>query len=300
VTGAGGQLGRDLMDALGGRVPDGGRRRALVGPPGPGPGVDVVGVDHVRLAVEDRGAVLAAVDDVRPDVIVHAAAWTAVDACEGDPDRAFAVNALGTRHVAEAARRHRAHLVYLSTDYVFDGTATDPYDEWDRPNPRSVYGRSKLGGESECPDGSTVVRTSWVSGAHGANMVKTVLRLAGGPGELHFVDDQRGSPTFSADLAAALVTLATERLAGTFHVTNQGTTTWFGFARAVLSALGHDPSRVVPVATADLDPPRPAPRPANSVLDNAALRLAGLPLLDEWADALGRLMAVLGVERSPA
>jgi dTDP-4-dehydrorhamnose reductase len=300
VTGAGGQLGRDLVAALGGRVPDGGRRRALVGPPGPGPGVDVIGADHARLAVEDRAAVLGAVDELRPDVIVHAGAWTAVDACQADPDRAFAVNALGTRHVAEAARRHRAHLVYLSTDYVFDGASADPYVEWDRPNPRSVYGRSKLGGERECPDGSTIVRTSWVCGAHGANMVKTVLRLADGPGELHFVDDQRGSPTFSADLAGAVVTLATERLPGVFHVTNHGATTWFGLARAVLSTVGQDPSRVRPVATADLDPPRPAPRPANSVLDNAALRLAGLPGLPEWTDGLERLVAALHLERSPA
>ena len=142
---------------------------------------------------------------------------------------------------------------------------------------------------------ATIVRTAWVCGAHGANMVKTVLRLArSAPADtLRFVDDQHGCPTFTADLARALVRLALDRRPGTFHVTNQGETTWFGFARATLSAAGLDPTRVEPIATADLDPPRPAPRPANSRLDNAALRLSGLPLLPEWTDALDRLVAAL-------
>jgi dTDP-4-dehydrorhamnose reductase len=293
VTGAGGQLGRDLVDAFGGTVPAGGRRCSLYGPDGPGPAVVVVGLDHAALPVDDRGAVLAAVDGLRPDVVVHAGAWTAVDACEADPDRAFAVNALGTRHVAEAAERSGAHLVYVSTDYVFDGRSPRPYVEWDETNPRSTYGRSKLGGERECPPGSTIVRTSWVCGAHGANMVKTALRLARGDGPLRFVDDQHGCPTFTADLAAAVVTLATDRRPGVHHVTNQGATTWFGFVRAVLAAAGHDGDRVEPIATADLDPPRPAPRPANSVLDNAALRLGALPLLPPWEDGLDRLVKAL-------
>jgi dTDP-4-dehydrorhamnose reductase len=293
VTGAGGQLGRDLVDAFGGTVPAGGRRCSLYGPDGPGPAVDVVGLDHAALPVDDRGAVLAAVDGLRPDVVVHAGAWTAVDACEADPDRAWAVNALGTRHVAEAAERSGAHLVYVSTDYVFDGRSPRPYVEWDETNPRSTYGRSKLGGERECPPGSTIVRTSWVCGAHGANMVKTALRLGAGDGPLRFVDDQHGCPTFTADLAAAVVTLATDRRPGVHHVTNQGATTWFGFVRAVLAAAGHDGGRVEPIATADLDPPRPAPRPANSVLDNAALRLGAFPLLPPGEDGLDRLVKAL-------
>ncbi len=165
----------------------------------------------------------------------------------------------------------------------------------------SVYGRSKLGGELELDPGSTVVRTSWVCGAHGANMVRTVLRLAAQPGTMRFVDDQRGSPTFTADLAGALAVLATERLPGTFHVTNAGVTSWFGFARAVLEVAGQDPDRVEPVTTAELDPPRPAPRPANSALDNAALRLMGMALLPEWRDGLERLVAAAGpVAAAPA
>lgn len=291
VTGAGGQLGTDVVAALSGRVPTGGRANdPATGRLGARSPCDVIAADHARLDVSDRGAVLAAVEGVRPHVVVHSAAWTAVDACEGDPDRALAVNGLGTRHVAEAARRFGAHVVYLSTDYVFDGTSTRPYVEWDPPNPVSVYGRSKLAGERELDPGSTVVRTSWVCGAHGANMVRTILRLAGEPGPLQFVDDQRGSPTFTADLAGALAVLATERLPGTFHVTNGGVTSWYGFARAVLDGAGHDPDRVEPITTAELDPPRPAPRPANSVLDNAALRLMGMSLLPDWRDGLERLL----------
>jgi dTDP-4-dehydrorhamnose reductase len=296
VTGAAGQLGRDLVDVLSGQLPAGGRTAR------PSAGVariDVVGTDHSRLDVSDRCAVASIVEAIRPDVIVHCAAWTAVDGCEADPDRAFATNALGTRHLAEAARRHRAHLVYISTDYVFDGRSARPYLEWDVPHPQSVYGRSKLGGEQELDASATIIRTSWVSGAHGANMVRTVLGLATGDGPLRFVDDQRGCPSFTADLAGTVALLATERLPGVFHVTNQGVASWFEFAGAVLAAGGHDLSRLEPIRTADLDPPRPAPRPANSVLDNAALRLTGIPLLPDWHDALSRLVSVLATLAAP-
>jgi len=298
VTGSGGQLGRDLVAVLSGAVAPGGRRSALFGPEGPRAAqAEVLATDHRQLPVEQRAEVLAALEGFAPDVVVHTAAWTAVDGCEGDPEQAYAVNALGTRNVAEASERFGAHLVYLSTDYVFDGTSERPYTEWDDPHPLSVYGRTKLGGERECPPGTTVVRTSWVCGYHGSNMVKTALRLAEGEGTLRFVDDQRGSPTFTADLAAAVATLAVDRRPGIFHVTNGGETTWFDFVRAVLGAAGYDPERVQPCSTAELDPPRPAPRPANSVLDNAALRLGGLPLLPEWQDGLGRLVDAL---REPA
>ena len=304
VTGGNGQLGRDLRDVLAGDVPDGG-----LDPRGPGadgilPLVDegtfeVLSTDIDTLDIVDRTAVKAAADAFRPDIILHGGAYTAVDACESEPDTAFAVNALGTRNVAEAAAGVGAHLVYISTDYVFDGTADRPYLEWDPPNPRSVYGRSKLAGELEVHavggPSATVVRTAWVSGAHGANMVKTVLRLAAGQpdGPLRFVDDQHGCPTFTADLAQAVVRLALDRRPGTFHVTNQGETTWYGFARAVLEATGSDPDRVEPIATSELTPPRPAERPANSRLDNAALRLSGLPMLPMWTDSLARLVGVL-------
>jgi dTDP-4-dehydrorhamnose reductase len=302
VTGGNGQLGRDLRDVLAGAVPDGGLTDTdggILPPVTPGR-FDVLSTDIDTLDVSDRGAVLAAFDGFRPDLVLHGGAYTAVDACESDPDTAFAVNALGTRNIAEASVAVGAHLVYVSTDYVFDGTLDRPYVEWDAPGPRSVYGASKLGGEHEVqsvagPSG-TVVRTAWVSGAHGANMAKTVLRLAAAAsdGPLRFVDDQRGCPTFTADLARAVVRLGVDRRPGIFHVTNQGETTWFGFARATLAAAGLDPEVVQPITSDQLDPARyPAPRPANSRLDNAALRLAGLPLLPHWTDALDRLVTVL-------
>jgi dTDP-4-dehydrorhamnose reductase len=274
VTGAGGQLGPDLVAAC------------------QAAGDEVIACDRVAVDLGDRDSVLAAITGTAPDVVVNAGAWTAVDACEADPDRAWRVNALGVRHVMDAARRVGAHVCHVSTDYVFDGTKLDPYVEWDRPNPQSAYGRSKWGGEQEVDPGSTVVRTSWVCGEHGHNMVKTVLSLADRP-ELAFVDDQRGSPTFTADLAVAIRRLVVERRPGRFHVTNQGDTSWYELVRDVLAAAGHDPGKVRPIKTDELDPPRPAARPANSVLDNAALRLSDLPLLPHYRDSLARLVARL-------
>jgi dTDP-4-dehydrorhamnose reductase len=274
VTGAGGMVGREVVEAL---APH-----------------DVIGVDHTRLDVSDRDAVLAIVGSVNPDAVVHCAAMTAVDACETDPDRAFLVNALGTRFVVEAARRARAYVVALSTDYVFDGTQPQPYHEWDPPNPMSVYGRSKLAGEIEVDGAGAVVRTSWVIGRFGANMAKTILRLAGGDAPLRFVDDQRGCPTVAADLATMLRTFVVERLPGTWHVTNQGAVSWFEFAQEVLRAAGYDAARVEPIATKELDPPRPAPRPANSVLDNRALRITGRTLLPDFRESLPTLVRALG------
>jgi dTDP-4-dehydrorhamnose reductase len=283
VTGAAGQVGSELAAEL--------QRRAAVrhhGSPW-----HIAATTRAQLDVASRDSVLAAVVSAQPQVIIHPAAWTAVDDCEADPDRAFRVNALGTRHVAEAARLVGAHLCYLSTDYVFDGRSDRPYLEWDEPNPMSVYGRSKLAGERELAASATIVRTAWVCGRNGSNMAKTVLRLASDRTTLHFVDDQRGSPTLASDLARKVVDLAVARRPGVFHVTNQGSTTWYGFAREVLRLAGHDPNRVQPIATEHLDPPRPAPRPACSVLDNAALRLAGDELLPSWEDALGRLVGDL-------
>ena len=273
ITGAGGQLGRDLVEVF------------------TAAGDEVVGCDHAALDVGDRDAVLQAVAWVAPDSVVHAAAWTAVDACEADPDRAFRVNALGTRHVAEAARRAGAHLCYVSTDYVFDGTAGRPYTEWDATNPLSVYGRSKLGGERELHPGATTVRTSWVCGLHGKNFVRTMLRLARERETVRVVADQHGCPTFTPDLARMIRRLVVARLPGTFHVTNQGPTTWFDLARATFAAAGLNPERVEPISTREY--PVPAPRPAWSVLDNAALRLQGIPLLEEWQAPLERLVKEL-------
>jgi dTDP-4-dehydrorhamnose reductase len=254
---------------------------------------DVIAATHERLDVTDRDAVVGSVCELQPDVIVHCGAWTAVDACESDPDKAYNVNALGTRHVSDGARRVGAYVIYVSTDYVFDGTKPQPYVEWDACSPKSVYGSSKHGGELEIDPGNAIVRTSWVFGVHGNNIVKTILRLAAGDAPLAFVDDQIGSPTCAGDLAIAIARIAGARLPGVFHATNQGVASWHEVAQEVLRAAGHDPARVAAVKTADLDPPRPAPRPANSALDNAALRLQGLPLLPHWRDAIERTVKVL-------
>ena len=302
ITGADGQLGRDLLDALAGRVPVGGRRCALLGPEGPRDGLshEVLATDIGNMRVDDRDAVLQVFERFRPELVLHGGAFTAVDLCESEVDSAYAVNAVGTRHVADAAGRVGAHLVYVSTDYVFDGTSRRPYREWDPPCPTSVYGMSKLAGERECRPGSTIVRTSWLCGAHGKNIVGTALRLAEGEGPLRFVDDQHGSPTFTADLAPAIVTLGLDRRPGVFHVTNSGATTWWGFVRAVLAEAGADPERVLPIRTAELDPPLAAPRPSYSVLDNMALRLSGLPALPDWQDALARLVPALVAQKAAA
>jgi dTDP-4-dehydrorhamnose reductase len=268
VTGAGGQLGRDVVHAFGDH--------------------DVVGCDRAALDVSDRDAVLAATLTVQPDVIVHTAAWTAVDACEDDIDRAFAVNALGPRHVAEAARRCGAHLIHVSTDYVFDGTSPVPYREWDTTNPQSVYGKSKLAGEHEVGPDATIVRTAWVCGTHGKNFVKTMLRFVDERDTWSVVNDQQGSPSFTPDLAGGIRRLAVDRRPGLFHLTNQGSTTWYDLAREVLGLAGADPDRIQPISTAEYA--APAPRPANSVLENAAWKAAGLPLLPDYHDPLERFV----------
>jgi dTDP-4-dehydrorhamnose reductase len=272
VTGAGGQLGTDVAAYCRSR------------------GDDVIAADRAVLDISNRSAVLGLLTTLRPDAVINCAAWTAVDACEGDPDRAWLHNALAVRWLREGCELAGSHLVQISTDYVFDGTKPEPYVEWDQPNPASVYGQSKLGGEREAGPSATIVRTSWVVGEYGSNMVKTILRLAGERPSLAFVADQRGCPTFTGDLAVMLRRLAVERRSGLHHVTNQGAMSWYEFARLVVSAAGRDPEMVSPIATADLQPARPAPRPANSVLDNAALRLQGIALLPPVEESLGAVV----------
>lgn len=278
VTGARGQLGTEVV------------RRFRAG------GAEVVAADRSRLDLTDPGAASLQIVGLGGfDIVVNAGAWTAVDDCEADPDRAYLVNALACRWLADACRQTGTHLVQVSTDYVFDGEKSEPYHEWDEPNPQCVYGVSKLAGEREVRahlPGAAIVRTSWVFGEHGHNMVKTVLSLRDRD-ELAFVDDQRGCPTSAADLADAIWTLTEQRTPGTFHVTNQGATSWYGFVRDVLELAGEDPDKVRPITTAELDPPRPAPRPANSVLDNAALRLSGLPLLRHYREPLHEVVRAL-------
>ena len=276
ITGALGQLGSDLV--LSAQMS----------------GHQVVAASHNDLDITDKSQVGRVVGEANVDAIIHAAAWTAVDACESDSQKAMAVNRDGTANIVSVAREYGARVIYISTDYVFDGTKSTPYTESDLPNPQSVYGASKLAGEQQI-DLTTdqIVRISWVCGEHGANMVKTILRLAASNPTLTFVNDQIGSPTFTSDAAPAIVELATSDSAGIWHLTNQGSTSWFGFARDVLSAAGQDPNRVIATTTELLQPARPAKRPANSVLDNARMRQANLTMLDDYHIPLQRLVDVL-------
>ncbi|WCO65833.1 dTDP-4-dehydrorhamnose reductase [Iamia majanohamensis] len=274
VTGGTGQVGRAVVE----QAQDAGHE--VTAPPHRGPG----GCD-----VADAPAVDALVAAVRPDLVVHAAALTDVDGCEHDPDRAHRVNVGGTAHLAAAATRVGAHVVLLSTDYVYDGDLRRPYVEADPVGPLSVYGATKLAAEGRLGPAATVVRTSWVSSPTGG-VVPTVLRLAREQdGPLRFVDDQWGSPTVADDLAVPLLALGLDRRGGIWHVAGRGAATWCDVARRTLAAAALDPDRVEGVATASR-PPRPARRPRATVLDTAALEAEGLGL-DPWEEAVDRLVA---------
>ncbi len=269
ITGAGGQLGTDLCATL---ASD-----------------DVHPLRRGDLDISDAAAVAEVIASVQPDVIVNAAAYTLVDAAESDEDAAYRVNAAGPAVLAAALSGTPARLIHVSTDYVFAGDASRPYEVDDPTGPKSAYGRTKLAGEIAVrellPEASYVVRAAWVYGATGGNFVKTMARLERSRETVDVVDDQRGSPTWSADLARALVELGRSAAPpGVYHGTNTGETTWFGLARAIFEELGADPGRVQPTTTDAF--PRPAPRPAYSVLSDAAWKAAGLTPLPPWRDAL--------------
>jgi dTDP-4-dehydrorhamnose reductase len=274
VTGAGGQLGHDLLDAFAGD--------------------DVVGLTRQQLDVSVEADVVAAVRDHAADVVVHAAAYTKVDACEAEPELCWKVNALGPWWVARACELAGAAMVYLSSDYVFDGRAGRPYTEFDPVNPQSAYGRGKEAGERlvrQTLAEHYVVRTSWVLGTHGGNFVRTMLRLARQREAVSVVDDQTGSPTFTFDLAPAIRRLAVTGRYGTYHLTNRGHCTWFELARATFQEARLD-VELTPTDTASFG--APAPRPAFSVLDNLMARMTGLDPLPEWQSSLPRLVGELG------
>ncbi|MEV4074742.1 dTDP-4-dehydrorhamnose reductase [Nonomuraea fuscirosea] len=274
ITGAGGMLANDALD-----------RTALTGEP-------VLALGRGELDVRDRRAVRDFVSAYRPRVVLNCAGWTAVDDAEANEADALAVNGTAVRWLAEACDLVGARLVQVSTDYVFDGTATLPYLEDARTGPVNAYGRSKLAGEAAALEhGHYVVRTEWLYGAHGVNFVRTMIRLAGERPTLDVVDDQRGQPTWSADLADYLVRLAQSDLPpGVYHGTSSGETTWCGFAKEIFALLGEDPGRVRPVPSARLS--RAAVRPANSVLAHTRWQP-----IRHWREALHAAWPVLAMSR---
>ncbi len=285
ITGGAGQLATELAHVLG---------RCH----------DVVTMSRSELDVTRLAQLSAVVDEIQPELVVNAAAYTDVDGCESDRDRAFRVNALGARNVALAAHRVGAKLVHISTDYVFDGSKAGPYVEFDPPNPLTAYGKSKLLGEALVKEQTHkffIVRTAWLYGAEGKNFVKTMLRLAQERDELSVVHDQRGTPTCVTDVALRIGELAQTELYGTYHCTSEGDATWYEFALEIFSIVGWvleesgdgvtivrrkegRPLVVRSVSTGEY--PRPAPRPRNSVLENFMLKLEGLGDMPDWREAL--------------
>lgn len=267
ITGAGGMLGSDLQTALGGRAVTAASRHEL----------DIVDAEAARDAVRGH------------DVVINAAAYTRVDDAESHEDDALRVNAIGAENLARAAADEGAVLVQLSTDYVFGGGATSPYAEDAPLAPMSAYGRTKAEGERRAqaahPEGTVIVRTAWLYGQHGPNFAATMLALAAQRDTLTVVDDQRGQPTWTRDLAEQIVRLLDSGArSGVVHGTSSGETTWFGFARAVFEEAGLDPERVQPTDSSTFV--RPAPRPAYSVLGHDGWARLGLEPIREWRSAL--------------
>jgi dTDP-4-dehydrorhamnose reductase len=270
VTGAAGMLGHDVTAAA------------------TAAGHDVIALARADLDISDAAAVHAAVAGARPDAVINCAAWTDVDAAEGAEADATVVNGDGAGHVAIAAARAGAHLVHVSTDYVFDGRASDPYAEDAPTAPQGAYGRSKLRGEAllaAAGGDAAIVRTSWLFGRHGRNFVATMLRLGAERDAVDVVDDQVGSPTWTGHLGPALVAVAEARLTGVLHIAGAGSCSWFDFARETFRVAGLD-CEVRPQSTEALG--RPAPRPAYSVL---ASTRADTPTLPAWSEGLAAYLA---------
>jgi dTDP-4-dehydrorhamnose reductase len=278
ITGAGGMLGQDLVSLL--------RRE----------GARVTGLARQDLDVTDVAAIAAALRRARPDVVVNCAAWTAVDDAETHEAAALAVNGRGPAGLAAACASSGARLVQVSTDYVFDGTARQPYPEDAVPAPLTAYGRTKLAGEEavlgQLGDAGYVVRTAWLYGASGPNFVRTMIRLERLRPDVDVVDDQYGQPTWTADVASQIVALIGSAAApGVYHATSSGQTTWCGLAREVFRLIGADPARVRPMTSDMLE--RPAPRPGYSVLGHERWATAGLAPIGDWQVSLSRAFPVL-------
>ncbi|MFI5284933.1 MAG: dTDP-4-dehydrorhamnose reductase [Candidatus Dormibacteria bacterium] len=275
MFGASGQLGGDLVDE--------GRRQ----------GHEMIGLTQLDCDITDAAAVERAVVETHPDAVINAAAWTRVDAAEEHETTAEAVNATGAGYVASASAAAGIRCCHVSTDYVFDGTASSPIPETAVAAPRSAYGRTKWHGEiavRERNPNHIIVRTSWLYGRQGPNFVLTMLRIAAERTQVRVVADQRGAPTWTGHLAPAMLRLLQVGPPGTYHLTNTGVTTWHGLAVAAIRSRGVM-AEVVPITTAEY--PTPAVRPAYSVLDNRAWRELGEPPLPDWQEGLGAYLSTL-------
>ncbi len=274
LLGARGMLGKDLLSILSTRH-------------------ESCGKDVRDFDITDRKLVEQEIGACRPDVVINAAAYTDVDGCETQRDRAFAVNAEGALNVALGCERAGSRLIHLSTDYVFDGESAVAYREDSPPNPMNIYGQSKLRGEKyveEALENHLIVRTAWLYGRHGRNFVDTILRLASGNDELRVVDDQKGSPTLTHDLGGAIARLLGKDVRGVVHVTNSGSCTWFDFARRILELkppAGRS-VRVIPISSTELG--RPAKRPGNSILDLSRYEQLTGVRMRKWEEGLAEYL----------
>jgi dTDP-4-dehydrorhamnose reductase len=247
--------------------------------------MEVTGFTIDLLDITNLDDTVKKIKDARPDFLIHTAAFTNVDLCESEPEKAYLVNGLGTRNVAMACEEINCPLLYISTDYVFDGTKGSPYNEWDEPKPVSVYGLSKLMGErfvSALTNRFYIVRTSWLYGPDGKNFVDTIVRLLSEKESLQVVNDQYGAPTFTMDLARKIRELL-GRGYGTYHITNSGSCTWFDFAVAIAAKRGIKKT-ISPITSEEFN--RPAKRPPYSVLANTLLKLEGIREARHWEEAL--------------
>jgi len=255
-------------------------------------------IEEIDIRVEKE--TIAKIEALHPEVVFHLAAFTQVDACESEVEKAFAVNAEGTKHVALGAVRCGAKVVFLSTDYVFGGEKKVPYREDDPPRPLNVYGQSKWQGEQylqHLTEDALIVRTQWLYGKFGSNFVTAILRQAKEREELRIVADQTGSPTYTVDLAKALSELTWQDFRGVFHVANSGSCTWYDFGRTILQLAGRSEVRVVPVSSEEIR--RPARRPSFSVLSCQKLKERAGLTLRSWQEALGDYLASLGMDFTP-
>jgi dTDP-4-dehydrorhamnose reductase len=286
-----GQVGVDLMDVLAGLTPLGGDANFQPDDHAVHEGeFEPVGFARRDLDVTDRDAVVATLRDVRPDVVVHLAAYTAVDRAEGDARSCFDVNEGGTFNMSLGAHEVGAHLITISTDYVFDGTKGAAYLEDDATHPLNVYGASKREGERRCANDDTIVRTSWVMGVRGKNVVHTIAERALSGGEVRFVSDQTGTVTASSDLARALATLVRARPGGLWHVANAEATTWFAIAAYVGELLNRGDDFATPITSSELSGSQVATRPARSDLDTEKFA-SSWSALPPWREGVARLVA---------